>query len=32
MMFLIGVFAGTILGVLIIAVLSAGGDDDDRRW
>ena len=30
MMFLLGVFAGTILGVIIIAVLSAGGADDDR--
>lgn len=30
MMFLLGVFAGAILGVMIIAVLSAGGDDDDR--
>ena len=30
MTFLLGVFAGTILGVIIIAVLSEGGDDDDR--
>lgn len=30
MMFLLGFFAGTILGVIVIAVLSAGGDDDDR--
>lgn len=30
MMFLLGFFAGTILGVIVIAVLSAGGDDDDQ--